>query len=74
MTNAWSSEIICLKIVIIILRYLSTDHISVVTIKSTMTQNNGTYGQIPAEVISAIYEMSKGANMLLVEKLVCVQY
>lgn len=59
--------------VIINYTFIITDHTSVVTaIKSTMTQNNGNYSQVPGEVISAIYEMSKGANMLLVEKLVCV--
>jgi hypothetical protein len=37
-----------------------------------MTQNNGNYSQASGEIINAIYEMSKGSSMLLLEKLVCI--
>ena len=73
MTNKESSKSICSKYNGHNQLHLHYYRSSVVTaIKSMMTQNNGNYSQVPGEVISAIYEMSKGANMLLVEKLVCV--
>ena len=37
-----------------------------------MSQNNDSSTQISSEVISAIYEMTKGYNMLIAENLVCM--
>lgn len=38
---------------------------------SIMAQNNDNYSQIPAEIINAIFEMSKGSTMILIKKVVC---